>query len=146
MRAYWPELEGRVLENLDLLSDAQLTQLLRIPHWQGVIQREQEHLSVETQERLDALHSRSAIARVWHYCRRKLQLWALPEGLTLPEAKTVLRRYHEKVAEAKRLLHTHEQIGLMNEVIDEQFPHLNDAERKAIRFYCYEQENLIGAN
>lgn len=145
MQVSWLELEERIIQNLDLFSDDQIGRLLRIPHWQEVIKREQSRLSPEMRVRLDALQPRSTIGRLWHSFRRKLESWILLGGLTLADADEVLRVYRAKVTAAKHLMRGDGHIALMNEAIAARFPDLDEAHR-SVRFYFYERENLIGAS
>ncbi len=148
MNASWPEIEERIEQNLDLFSDEQIRRLFQIQHWQEMIQRVQPRLSPEIQDRIDALRPRSAIGRLLYSVRRKLASWGLPEGITLVEARSVIFAYRSRLAAIKHpMLHYYsEHIALMNEVVAERFPDMDEATSRKVRFYLYNQENLIGAN
>lgn len=144
MQASWPEMEERIEQNLDLFSDGQLRQLLCIPHWQTMIN--QAELSPETQTRIDALRPRSAIGKLLHVVRSKFRSWSLPEGITLAEADSVIREYRARLAATKNPMRNDGYIALLNEIVAERFPDLDDATSRSIRFYFYNRENLIGAS
>lgn len=146
MQSFWPDIEANVTQHLDLFSDDQLRTLLRIPYWENVINQAESSLSPETQTRIDALRPRSAIGKLLHAVCSKFRSWSLPAGITPAEANSVLREYHARVSASGSFLMPDERIAIMNEIVTERFPDLDEKTNRIVRFYFYHRENFIGAN
>ena len=96
--------------------------------------------------RLNALRPRSRIGSILHWVRTQVDSWGRPKPLTAADVISITREYHARVAAGEVPLMPNERIAIMNAVVEECFPDLDETTNRIVRFYFYHRENLIGAN
>lgn len=102
-----------------------------------MLQRAQPHLPPEVVVRLDTLRPCSLIGGILRRVRKQFDSWGRPKPVTAADVVSITREYHARVAAGGVPLLPDERIVIMNALVEERFPDLDETTNRIVRFYFY---------